>query len=106
MLPNGGCAFECVDKAIVVGEAEGEDGGIEGTGEREAGASNGGGGAEVELNSVVELVGVNSVDLGDVEVAVSGEGAKETVEELRGCEAEIGREDSVEEALTEGENAH
>jgi hypothetical protein len=46
---------------------------LERAGEAEAAASDGDRGAEINLDSVVELVGVDAVNLGDVEVAVGGE---------------------------------
>lgn len=73
MFPEDGDAVEGVDHAVVVGEAEGDGGGVEGAREAEACAGDGDGGAEVELDGVVELVGVDAVDLGDVEVVVGGE---------------------------------
>lgn len=106
VLPLHRGAFVAVDEAVVVGEAEGDGGRVEAAGEAEAGAGDGRGGAQVELNSVVELVGVDAVDLGDVVVAVGGEVAEDAVEEFQGGEAELRREHRVEEALPEGPHPH
>ena len=102
MLPDDGDAVEGVDEGVVVGEAEGGGGGVQGAGEAEAAAGDGGGGgAQVELDGVVELVGVDAVDFGDVEVAVVGGRAEEAFEELEDGEPELRREDGVEDALAE-----
>jgi hypothetical protein len=70
---DDGNAVVGVDDAVIVGEAEGDGTGVERVGEAEATASDGDRGAEINLDSVVELVGVDAVNLGDVEVAVGGE---------------------------------
>jgi len=70
---DDGNAVVGVDDAVIVGEAEGDGTGVELAGEAEAAVGDGDGGAEIELDGVVELVGVDDVDLGDVEVAVGGE---------------------------------
>lgn len=57
------------------------------------------------MRSVVKLVSVNTIDFGDVEVDVGGEGAEEAGEEFEEDEAEVGREEGVEECLAEGEYA-
>lgn len=70
VLPPGGDPVEGIHERIIVGQAVGEAAGIECSGEADAAAGDGGGAAEIELDRVVELVGVDPVDLGDVEVAV------------------------------------
>lgn len=95
VLPLDGDPLVGVDEAVVVGEAECYGGGVEAAGEAEAVAGDGGGGAEVELDGVVELVGVDAVDLGDVVVAEGGEIAEEAVEEFEGGEAELRWENRV-----------
>lgn len=105
MFPEDRYAVIGVDDAVIVGEAEGDSTGIEGAGEAEAAAGGGDGGAEVELDGVVELVRVDAVDLGDVEVAVGGEPVEDPVKELDSGEAELGWEDYLEEALAEGQNS-
>jgi hypothetical protein len=70
---DDGNAVVGVDDAVIVGEAEGDGTGVELAGEAEAAVGDGDRGAEIELDGVVELVGVDDVDLGDVEVAVGGE---------------------------------
>lgn len=106
VLPGGSSAAEGVHQAVVVGEPEGEGGGVEAAGEAKAGGCDGGGAAEIELHGVVQLVGVYAVDLGDVEVAVGGEAVKDAVEDLGGYESQLRREHGVEEALEEGEDPH
>lgn len=105
MLPEDGNAVEVVHHAVVVGEAEGDGAGVEGAREAEAGASDGDRGAEVELHGVVELVGVDAIDLRDVEVVVGGEPVEDLVEELGEGVAELRWEHCLEEALAEGQNA-
>lgn len=111
MLPLDFNAVEDVDEAVVIGKAEGDGGGVEGAGEAEAATTvgcggSGDGGSEVELGGVVKLVGVDTVDLGDVVVAVVGEGVEEAGEELKECEAEFRGEECVEECLAQGPHAH
>ena len=73
VFPEDVNAVKGVGDVVIVGEAEGEAAGVDGAREAEAVAGDGDGGAEVELDGVVELVGVDAVDLGDVIVAVGGE---------------------------------
>lgn len=73
VFPDDGDAVVGVDDAVIVGEAEGDGAGVERAGEAETAAGDGDGGAQIELDGVVELVGVDAVDLRDVEVAVGGE---------------------------------
>lgn len=106
VFPDDGDGFVGVDDAVIVGEAEGDGAGVECAGEAEAAAGgDGDGGAEIELDGVVELVGVDAVDLGDVEVAVGGEPVGDPVQELESCEPELRWEDYLEEGLAEGQNS-
>ena len=105
VFPEDGGTVEGVGDGVIVGETEGEGGGVEGAGEAEAVAGDGDGGAEVELDSVVELVGVDAVDLRYVEVAVGGEQVEDPVEELHGGEPELRRENRLEDGLAESEHA-
>ncbi|KAM1133294.1 hypothetical protein ACFX19_043269 [Malus domestica] len=57
--------------------------------EVDAGASDGDRGFEVELHGVIELVGVDAIDLPDVEVVVGGELVENLVEELGEGVAEL-----------------
>lgn len=84
MLPDGRSTGEGVEEAVVGGgEAEGEGGGVEVAGEVDMGGGGDGGGVgEVELDGAVELVGVDAVDFGDVEVAVGGGPVADAGEEL------------------------
>ncbi|CAH8337164.1 unnamed protein product [Eruca vesicaria subsp. sativa] len=98
VFPEDGDGVERVGDGVVVGEAEGDGGGVEGAGEGEAvgGEGGDGGGGEVELDGIVELVGVDAVvDLGDVEVAEGGEELEEAVDEFEGGETELRWEDGV-----------
>lgn len=108
VLPEDGDGVEGVGEAVVVGERESEGGGVGGTCEREAGAGDGGrgGGGEVELGRVVELVGGDTIDLGYVVVVIGGEPVREAAEEGNKGEAEFRREEGVEESLEEGPYAH
>lgn len=91
MLPPEGDPTEGVEEGVIVGQAEGDGGGVDGAGKAEAAGGGGGrgGGAEVELDGVVELVGVDAVDLGDVEVAVGREVVGEAVDEFEERESEL-----------------
>ena len=104
VFPEDGDVVEGVDDGVVVGEAEGDGGGVEGAREAEAGGGGdgGGGGAEVELDGIVELVGVDAVDLRYVEVAEGGEELEESVYEFEGGVTELRWEYGVHEALAEG----
>ena len=104
VLPEDGGGVEGVDDGVVGGEAEGDGGGVEGAREAEAGGGGdgGGGGAEVELDGIVELVGVDAVDLRYVEVAEGGEELEESVDEFEGGVTELRWEYGVHEALEEG----
>lgn len=93
VFPEDGDVVEGVDDGVVVGEAEGDGGGVDGAGEAQTVAGDGDGGAEVELDGVVELVGVDAVDLRYVEVAVGGEEVEDSVEEFEEGETELRRED-------------
>ena len=57
------------------------------------------------MDGVVELVGVDAVDFGDVEVNVGGEASEDLGEEFEGGETELRREDCLEDRLREGEKA-
>ena len=76
VLPEDGDPIEGVHQGVVVGEAKGGGRGIQGPGEAQPAVGDGGGLARVELDSVVELVGVDAIDFSDIKVAVGG-----TVEE-------------------------
>lgn len=102
MLPEDGDAIEGVHHAVIVREPKSDGAGVEGTCQAEAAAGDGDGGAQVELDGVVELVGVHAVDLRDVEVVVGGEPVEDLVEELHEGEAKLWWEDCLEEALAEG----
>ena len=104
MLPQHVHAIEGVDDAVIVGQPEGEARGVDGACEAEAVTGDGDGGAQVELDGVVELVGVDAVDLRYVEVAVGGEAVEDTVEELHGSEAELRWEHCLEDGLAEGKH--
>ncbi|KAL2558973.1 Uncharacterized protein Fot_03712 [Forsythia ovata] len=106
VFPFDGCAIIGIHEAVVVGEAEGDGARIEAAREAEAGADDGGGATEIELDGVVELVGVDTVDLGDVIVAVGGELVEEAVEELEGGKPELWREDCLQKALTKSPHPH
>ncbi|KAK7251002.1 hypothetical protein RIF29_33852 [Crotalaria pallida] len=68
VFPEDIDAVESVGDGVIVGEAESESAKVEGAGETETGAGEGDRVAEVKLDGVVELVGVDAVNLGDVEV--------------------------------------
>lgn len=104
MFPEHIDAVEGVDDAVIVGEAEGEAAGVEGAREAKAVAGDGDGGAQVKLDGVVKLVGVDAVDLGDVEVAVGREAVEDPVEELDGGEPELRRKHRLEERLAESKH--
>jgi len=104
VLPEDVDAVEGVHDAVIVGEPEGEAAGVDSACETEAVSGDGNGGAEVELHGVVELVGVDAVDLRYVEVAVGGEAVEDPVEELDGSETELRWEDCLEDGLTEGKD--
>ena len=84
VFPNNGNATKDVNQEIDVGKAEGDGRGVDGTGEAEVVAGEGGssGGAKVELGNIVELVYVNTIDLNDVVVAVSISLIEEALETL------------------------
>ncbi|KAF1875776.1 hypothetical protein Lal_00006406 [Lupinus albus] len=79
MFPEDINAVKSIGDGVIVGKTEGESGGVEGTCEAETGSGDGDMGAEVELDGVVEFVGVDAVNLRDVEVAVGGEAVEEMV---------------------------
>ncbi|KAD5803322.1 hypothetical protein E3N88_14682 [Mikania micrantha] len=58
-------------------------------------ADGGGGRGQIKLHGVVELVGVDAVDLGDFVIAVGGKAVEKTVEEFDYGESELRRDDSV-----------
>ncbi|WVZ11712.1 hypothetical protein V8G54_016242 [Vigna mungo] len=104
VLPEDVDAVEGVHDAVIVGEAEGKAAGVDSACETEAVSGDGNRGAEVELHGVVELVGVDAVDLGYVKVAVGGEAVEDTIEEFDGSKTEFGRENCLEDGLTEGKH--
>lgn len=101
VLPEDVHAVEGVHDAVIVGEPEGEAARVDGACEAEPVPGDGDGGAEVELHGVVELVGVDAVDLRYVEVAVGGEAVEDPIEELDGSETEFRGEHCLEDGLTE-----
>lgn len=70
MFPQDPDAFVAVHEAVVVGQPEGDGAGVEPASEAQAVAGDGSGATEVQLDGVVEFVGVDAVDLCDVIVAV------------------------------------
>ncbi|KAK8661082.1 hypothetical protein V6N13_051984 [Hibiscus sabdariffa] len=104
MLPQHGGAAERIEDTVIVGETERSGGRVESTSEAQAVAIVGNEGTEIELDGVVEFVGADAVDLGDVEVAVGREEMEETVEESETEEAELRWENQLEEALAKGQN--
>ena len=104
MLPQHVHAVEGVHDAVIVREAEGEPGRVHGACEAQPVAGDGDGGAQVQLDGVVELVGVHTVDLRYVEVAVGGEAVEDPVEELHGSEAQLRWEHCLEDGLAEGKH--
>lgn len=105
VFPEDVNAVKGVGDVVIVGEAEGEAAGVDGAREAEAVAGDGDGGAEVELDGVVELVGVDAVYLRYVEVAVGGEAVEEAVEEFNGRETEFWWEHCLEKRLAEREDS-
>ena len=103
VLPEDGDPIEGVHQGVVVGEAEGGGRGIQGPGKAQPATGDGGGGARVELDNVVELVGVDAIDFSDIEVAVGG-AVEEAFEELQHCKPELRREHGAEDALEEGQH--
>lgn len=97
-------AVKGVDDGVIVGEAEGEGAGVEGACEAETVAGDGDGGAEVELDGVVELVGVDAVNLRYVEVAVGGEAVEDSEEEFQGSEAKLWWEHCLKDGLAESKH--
>ncbi|KAG5573054.1 hypothetical protein H5410_062820 [Solanum commersonii] len=61
---------------------------------------------QVELNSVVKLVGVYSVDLRDVVVAISGEPVTDSMNDFENGETNLRWENYLKEALTECPYSH
>ncbi|KAL2459359.1 Uncharacterized protein Fot_55048 [Forsythia ovata] len=106
MFSFDGCAIIGIHEAVVVGEAKGNGAGIEAAREAEAGVDDGGGATEIELDGVVELVGVDTVDLGDVIVVVGREPVEEVVEELEGGKPKLRRKDCLQKALTKSPHPH
>lgn len=89
MFPEDGDAVESVDDGVVVGETERDGGGVDGASEAQTVSGDGNGGAQVELDGVVELVGVDAVDFCYVEVAVGREEVEDSVEEFEESETEL-----------------
>lgn len=105
VFPNQSYAIEGVDDAVVVGETERDGARVESASEAQPAAVDGNRGTQVELDRVVEFVGVDAVDFGDVEIAVGREEMEDPVDELEAGEAEFGRENELEEALAKGQNS-
>ena len=110
MLPEDGDAVEDVGDPVVVREAEGDGARVGDAREAEArvvagggnGAVDGDGGAEVEADGVVELVGVDAVYLRYVEVRVGGEHVAHTCQEVDEGETELRWEHELEDCLAKG----
>lgn len=106
VLPHHLYAVVNVDETVIVGQAEGDCTGIEAAGEAEPISGDGGGAGKVELDGVVQLVGVDAVDFGDVVVTVRRDPVEDTLKDFDRSKPELRREDGVEDALAEGPNAH
>lgn len=89
VFPDDGDGVEGVHDGVVVGEAEGDWGGVDGAREAEAVSGDGDGGAEVELDGIVKLVGVDAVNLRYVEVTEGGEELEDSVETFEEGETEL-----------------
>jgi len=103
VLPLDSNAVKDVVHAVVFGEAESGGAGVEGATKGEAAGGGADEGAEVELDVVVELIGVRTVDLDDVVGAVGGETVEGPVQELEGGEPELRWEHHLHEALAKGQ---
>jgi hypothetical protein len=89
VFPDDGDGVKRVDDGVVVGETECDGGGVDGACEAETVTCDGDRGAEVKLDGIVKLVGVDAVNLCYVEVTEGGEEFKEFVEEFRDGETEL-----------------
>lgn len=104
MFPEHRHAVEGVHHAVVVGEAKGDGRGVEGARQAQPRAGDRNRGAQVQLDGVVQLVGVDSVDLGDVEVVVGREPVEDFAGQFQKSEPELRREHCLKKALAEGQD--
>lgn len=98
--------IECVNERIVIGKPKSDGAGIESPCETEAIPSDGGRAAQVELNGVVKLIGINAVDLRYVIVAIGREPVADAMDEFEGRKTDFCWENCLKEALTESPYPH